>query len=68
MEHSMQMSKYKPWLLLTFIFALLAGCSPINSLTPFDEKQAAVLIKEHVLKKPAEQQDGLKQAKVRSSD
>ncbi len=35
------------YLLLANI-TLLIGCSPINSVQPFDQKQAAILISEHL--------------------
>ena len=33
----------------------MTGCSPIDSLKPFDEKQAALLFDEHYTPKPAQQ-------------
>lgn len=44
----------KKLLPLAFTF-ILAGCSEVNSVTPFDHKQAALILQQNYVSQPAEQ-------------
>lgn len=48
------MENYLRWIVVLNL-ACLSACSPVNSLTPFDQKQAALVIQQNYTPRPAKQ-------------